>query len=122
MALTLTTEAEITRAAGIGAPTAITSVSATVVTIGENAEAIFCADTGVDWVTGVASIATIIKKAISRAVACKAALEIIANDRSGYYSQAEQQLLCDINTDIYNSVVKKYNVLNPNAMLKGVTD
>ncbi|NJO30844.1 MAG: hypothetical protein HC874_27300 [Richelia sp. SL_2_1] len=105
MALTLTTEAEIIRRAGVGASTAITGVSATVVAIGEVAEGDLIAETKWNMITNYANINASIKKAISEAVACKAAMEIVAYDRKGYFSTTEWQTLLDILYDNYRKAV-----------------
>lgn len=106
MALTLTTEAEIIRRAGAGAPTAITSVSATVVAIGEVAEGEFVADTRRNWITEYANVNASIKKKISAAVASRAAMEIVANNAAGYFNAAEQEVLLSVLDETYNKAVK----------------
>ena len=116
MALTLTTEADIIRMAGTGASSTITLSSALLITIGENAEGEFVSDTRRDWVADFADVNAYIKKKVSQAVACKAAMEIVAYDSSNYFSVSEQETLLDRLDDQYNKAVKLLSELDHNSI------
>lgn len=121
MALTLTTEAEIIRRAGAGASPTITASSALVTEIGETAEGELIADTRRDWITNFADVNSSVKKLISRAVSCKAAKEIVANDGKNYFSRLEQETILDVLHDEYNNAVKTLKELDANK-IRGVND
>lgn len=121
MALTLTTEAEIIRRAGIGASSAITASSALLIAIGETAEGELITDTRRDWITDFASINISVKKKVSNAVAVKAALKILGYDRSGYYSNSEYLTLLNVLYDEYDNAVKTLSATDANS-IRGVND
>lgn len=116
MALTLTTEAQIKRLAGVGAPTAITSVSATLIEIGTSAEGEFCADTNRNWVADFSTINSYVKLKVARAVAARAAIEIVGNDDRGYTNLREQETLLDYLSDIYQQAVEQLSKADYNLL------
>lgn len=116
MALTLTTTQEIIRLAGDGASTTITASGALVTTIGEDAEGEFCADTRRDWITDFASVSTSIRKKVSKAVAAKAAAQIVLYDGANYFSRLEQETILDVLTDWYDQGVALLSKLDHNEI------
>lgn len=121
MALTCVSSVQIVRLAGLGANSTITSSSNWLISIGENAEGEFCADTGRDWISGWNSVNAAIQKKVSKAIAAKAAKEIVNYDGTNYFSRLEQETILDILTDDYNQAVAVLSKLDPNY-LKGVDD
>lgn len=121
MALTLTTEAEIIRRAGVGASTTITASSALLVAIGEAAEGELVTDTRRNWITDFASINTSVKKKVSNAVAAKAAIKILGYDRTGYFSNSEYLTLLNVLYDEYDNAVKTLSATDANS-IRGVNE
>lgn len=121
MALTLTTTVEIVRLAGEGASTAITASGALVTTIGEDAEGEFCSDTRRDWIADYANVSARIKKKVSKAVASKAAMQIVAYSGKNYFSRLEQETLLDVLSDWYDQGVALLSKLDHND-IRGVDD
>ena len=116
MALTLTTEAEIIRRAGLGANSTITLSSALLISIGERAEKELISDTKREWITNFADINASVKGKISKAVASLSAKEIVLYDRSGYFNTLEQQTILDVLTDDYINAVKNLSALDANQI------
>lgn len=116
MALTLTTEAEIIRLANTGANPTITGTSATVVTIGEAAEAEFMALTNRAWIAGWSSVNQYNKLAIGTIVASRAAFHIVQNTRKGFVSEAEWEVLLDSLDDTWKAGVDAFSMLDGKSL------
>lgn len=95
MSFTLTTSAAIIRKAGAHANATAIASAALLAEISDMAESEVCEAVRFDLIANYSTIAANLKPVISKAVASKAAVEVIGYDPTGYLN-SENQLICDI--------------------------
>lgn len=93
--------------AGAGANATIIASGAYMTKISDEAQSELITETRVDWVGKRASILTATSGALSKAVALKAAKEIVGYDMSGYTSRQEALILLDFLDDQADKLFKK---------------
>jgi hypothetical protein len=103
---TLCTSDDVIRRSGINANGTIASMAYTNDYI-KTAEGKVCLDTRYDWVTNYASVSTIGKEILREATSCKAAVDVINDDMSGFTSRQEALIMINVNWAKYSDIIAK---------------